>query len=248
MIYNAAGWHFEPPKALARARRVLIKPSAAYPLPYPITTSREMLASIVAGIRRVSDADIVLLEGAVGGASQRSIYQALGYELPRILGLDVQEANFVEVENPLMKPYLVSNFWLPNVILSCDYLISVTPYHEVNGRGFFSVANLLGLLPRAKYGGSVGRERTSLSRMDLQQVLADLYFTLPFDLGIVDATVRYRANAGDLTQGTSEECGKIFVGDPYGVDREVADFTGVEAPYLHHIAAAQHELDTQLPK
>ncbi len=245
MIYPAQGFEFQPPPPVARARRVLIKPNAAYPAPYPITTSASTLAAIVRGIRRISDADIVLLEGPMGGVSARSIFETLGYQLPRIMGLDVKDSTFVEVENPLPKPYVLANFWLPNVILSCDYLISVTPHQVLNGRGWFSTPNLLGLLPRNKYGGSVGRERTSLSRLDLQQVLADLYFTLPFDLGVIDATVTYRAGA-DATQGTSEPFGSIFVGEPYAVDKEAAEATGAPADYLQYIETAQLDIDTHV--
>ncbi|MSQ10775.1 MAG: DUF362 domain-containing protein [Dehalococcoidia bacterium] len=245
MMYEAAGFKFEAPRQVARARRVLIKPNAAYGIPYPVTTSAATIASIVQGIRSVSDADIVVLEGAVGGESIRSVFQTLGYEMPRMLGLDVKDCSYVEVENPLVKPYAIANFWLPNVILSCDYLISVTPYHILNGRPWLSVANLLGLLPRAKYGGSPGKERSSLSRQDLQQVLADLYFTLPFDLGVIDATVKYTAGA-DLTQGESAPLGKIFVGDPYAVDREACESAGVTADYLHYIQSAQLELEAHV--
>lgn len=247
MIYQAASFEFQAPRQVARARRVLIKPNAAYPLPYPVSTSAQTLAAVVQGVRKISDADIVLLESAVGGESVRQVFQALGYELPRILALDVKDCTCVEVENPLPKPYALANFWLPNVILSCDYLISVTPYQVVNGRPWLSVPNLLGLLPRSKYGGSPGRERSSLSRQDLQQVLADLYFTLPFDLGIIDATVRYVCGS-DVTQGQSEPCGKMFLGEPYAVDREACEATGVRADYLHYIESAQLELEAQLHK
>lgn len=244
MMYDASGFRFVPPPAVARARRVLIKPNAAYNLPYPVTTSANTLASVVQGIRSVSDADIVVLEGAVGGESIRNVFQALGYELPRMLGLDVKDCSYVEVENPLAKPYAIANFWLPNVILSCDYLISVTPYHIVNSRPWLSIANLLGLLPRSKYGGSPGRERSSFTRQDLQQVLADLYYTLPFDLGIIDATVRYEAGS-DITQGETRPCGKVFVGEPFAVDQEACEATGVTADYLHYIQSAQLELEAQ---
>ena len=67
MIFDAMDFVFEPSPVVARARRVLIKPGAACPLPYPMTTSRETLATIIEGIRQVSDADIVLLEGTPGG-------------------------------------------------------------------------------------------------------------------------------------------------------------------------------------
>jgi len=51
----------------------------------------------------------------------------------------------------------------------------------------------------------------------MDRVIADLYFTFPFDLGIVDG---------------GEE---IFAGEPYEVDREVAELCGAKADYLNLI-------------
>ena len=43
MIFKDSEFVFEAPPVVSRARRVLIKPCAGYPLPYPVTTSREMI-------------------------------------------------------------------------------------------------------------------------------------------------------------------------------------------------------------
>ena len=244
MIYNASEFVFQPDHEVARARRVLIKPSAAFPLPYPVTTSRETLASIIRGIRRVGDADIVLLEGPAEEEHARSVYRMLGYDFPRVLNLDVRDCTLVEVENPLPKPYALPNFWVPNVVLSCDYLISVTPYKIFRSQGWFCVANLLGLLPQSKYGDSAGRDRGLLSRANINSVLADLYFTLPFELGIIDARMKFIGDS-DPTKGAIEEYGKIFVGEPYQVDCEASQSTNIQTGYLRLIASAKAELETQ---
>ena len=78
MIFSAAQFIFQSPAAVVRARRILLKPNAAYALPPPISTSREILETIIAGIRQASDADILLLEGAAGGESMHVIYRELG--------------------------------------------------------------------------------------------------------------------------------------------------------------------------
>jgi hypothetical protein len=57
-------------------------------MPYPVSTSREILATIIRGIRQVSDADILILEGTPSGEPVYPIYQALGYDFPRVLLLD----------------------------------------------------------------------------------------------------------------------------------------------------------------
>ncbi len=127
MIFEASDFVFKAPSVISRARRILIKPSACYPASYPVTTSRDILSTIIRGVRQVSDADILLLEGTVGGGSIYPIYQTLGYDFPRVLLLDVKDCIWVEVDNPLVKPLAVPTFWVPNVILSSDYLITVAP-------------------------------------------------------------------------------------------------------------------------
>ena len=86
-----------------------------------------------------------------GGGSVHPIYQALGYNFPRVLMLDVKDCIWVEVDNPLPKALAIPTFWVPNVILSSDYLITVAPLKIFNGKGNLSITNLLSLLPSSKY-------------------------------------------------------------------------------------------------
>jgi uncharacterized protein (DUF362 family) len=178
LIFEADKFVFEPPPAVSVARRVLIKPDAAYSAPYPVTTSRKLLTSIIEGIRKVSDADIVVLEGTHSGEPVAPIYQKLGYNFPRVLMLDVKDCIWVEVDNPLPKPLAVPAFWIPNVILSSDYLISVTPLKVAKGKGNLSIPNLMSLLPTKKYQETEGGWE-ALYELGIDKVIADLYFTLP---------------------------------------------------------------------
>lgn len=242
MIFEASDFVFKVPSVVSRARRVLIKPSASYPLPYPVTTSADMLAAIIASIRRVSDADIILLEGTPGGVPTRPIYQALGYNFPRVLTLDVKDCIFVEVDNPLPKPFVMPTFWVPNVILSSDYLITVAPLKTYNGTGSFTIMNLLSLLPSSKYHGDTDGGWESLYNLGIEKVLADLYFTLPFDLGIVEARQKFTVRE-EPAEGEVEEYDKVFIGEPYEVDREAADALGLKVSYLDLIKSAKVELE-----
>src|SRR4030065_2646951 len=187
MIFGASEFVFKPPPLVDRARRGLIKPNAGYPMPYPISTSRETMNLIIESIKQVSDADIIILEGTPNGESIYPIYQALGYDFPRVLMLDVRDCIWVEVENPLPHPFVVPTFWVPNVALSSDSLITVAPFRVLGGRGYFSVPNLLSLLPVSKYRGDASGGWGTLYELGWDKVIADLYFTLPFDLGVVDA-------------------------------------------------------------
>lgn len=241
MIFEVSDFEFKVPAVISRARRVLIKPSASYPLPYPVTTSADMLAAIIGSIRRVSDADIILLEGTPNGAPTRAIYEALGYNFPRVLTLDVKDCIYVEVDNPLPKPFAMPTFWVPNVILSSDYLITVAPLKTFNGTGFFTIMNLLSLLPSSKYHGESASGWESLYSLGIDKVLADLYFTLPFDLGIVEARQKFAVKEAPA-KGEIEEYDKVFIGEPYQVDREVAEMLGLKVPYLDLIQSAKVEL------
>ncbi len=243
MIFEASEFVFKPPPAVSRARRILIKPSAYYPIPYPVTTSRDILSVIIEGIRRVSDADVLLLEGTSGGAPVYPIYQALGYNFPRVLMLDVKDCIWVEVDNPLPKPLAVPTFWVPNVILSSDYLIAVAPLKVFKGRGNLSIMNLLTLLPNSKYGDEASGGWGALYSLGIDKVVADLYFTLPFDLGIIEARQKF-SGQDDPTQGEVEECGKIFVGEPYQIDCEASQALGLRTGYLDLIKIAKVGFET----
>jgi hypothetical protein len=242
LIFDALGFVFEPPSVISRARRVLIKPSAAYPVPYPVTTSQSMLSAIIEGIRRISDADILLLEGTPGEEPVYPIYQALGYNFPRVLTLDVKDCVWVEVDNPLPKPLVVPTFWVPNVILSCDYLITVAPLKVIKGGGSLSIMNLLSVLPSSKYGSGAPWGWQALYSLGIEKVAADLYFTLPFDLGIIEARQKFIAR-DDPTQGEVEECGKVFVGEPYEVDSEASKILELKTDYLDLIKEARVGLE-----
>jgi len=198
-----------------------------------------MLSVIIEGIRKVSDADIVILESTPTGDSIQPNYQALEYDFPRVLLLDVKDSIWVEVENPLTKPLIVPTFWVPNVILSSDYLITVTPLKVINGKPELTMTNLLSLLPVNKY--TTGETYDQLYVLGYDKVIADLYFTLPFDLGIVEARQIYTGT--DHNKGKTEELGKIFVGEPFQVDCEITEMLGLKAEYLDLIKVARVGLE-----
>ncbi len=244
MIFETPNFVFEPPAQVRWARRILIKPYAAYPLPYPITTSRETLEAVISGIRKVSEADIILLEGNPHRESMKSIYKALGYDFPRVLVLDVKDCVFVEVENPLTRPFALSTFWLPNVLLYCDYLITIAPFKVFAKQGSFSIKNLLSLLPVSKYQGENGAGWGALYSLGIDKVIADLYFTLPFDLGIIDARKKFIGTA-EPAEGKAEDYGKIFIGEPYQVDYEASRSIRLVTEYLQWIEIAKTQLASE---
>jgi len=197
---------------------------------------------LIESIRRGSDADILLLEGTPGGSPVSPIYQALGYDFPRVLTLDVKDCTWVEVDNPLPKPLAIPTFWVPNVLLSCDYLITVAPPKDFNGSGRLSIMNLLTLLPIEKYHGEASSGWGELYDLGIEKVVADLYFTLPFDLGIIEARQKL-VSTDDPTQGKIEQCDKVFIGEPYAIDCEASAALGIKAEHLDLIKEARVGLE-----
>ena len=244
MIIKDADFVFTPPPQLAWARRVLIKPCAGYPLPYPVTTSPKLLNGIIRGIRKVSNADIIIADGTAGGESIYPIYQALGYNFHHVLMLDIRDSIFIEVQNPLTEFYAVESFWVPNVVLRSDFLISVTPFKVSRQCGRFSVANLLSLLPVSKYQKGKSGGWGTLYELGIEKVLADLYFTLPFDLGIIEAHQKL-VYGEDPAVGKAEDYGKMLVGEPHEIDLEAARIVGVDCEHLRLIGEGRVQLEDE---
>jgi hypothetical protein len=101
--------------------------------------------------------------------------------------------------------------------------------------------NLLTLLPTSKYGGETTGGWKELYNLGIEKVAADLYFTLPFDLGIIEARQKF-VSTGDPTQGKVEDYGKVFIGEPYEVDCEASAALGLKTEHLDLIKEARVEL------
>ncbi len=238
MLIEADKFEFVAPHQLSWARRVLIKPCAGYPAPYPVTTDPEILNVIVEGIRKVSDADILIADGTPTGESIYPVYKKLGYDFPHVLMLDVKDSIFVEVENPLPQFLAVPTFWIPNIVLRSDFLISVTPFKVGRSAGWLSIANLLSLLPVGRYQKDDSGGWGALYELGIEKVLADLYFTIPFDVGIIEAGKRFSFTDSPVEgQERKEERGGVFYGEPYEVDKEVSQQFGLEKGCLELIGS-----------
>ena len=242
MIFKDSEFIFTPPREISWARRILIKPCAGYAAPYPATTSPQILRAIIEGISKVSSADIIIADATPSGEPIYPIYSALGYDFPNVLLLDTKDSIFVEVENPLSKFFAVPTFWIPNVVLRSDLLLSVTPFKICRDTACFTMANLLSLLPVSKYQSSKAGGWGTLYALGIEMVLADLYFTMPFDLGIIEARQKL-FYTDDPTKGETEEYGKIFMGEPYEVDRQASKVARIKSKYLQLIEEGKTELE-----
>ena len=156
--------------------------------------------------------------------------------------LDIRDSIFIEVQNPLSQFYAVESFWVPNVVLRSDFLISVTPFKVCGSSGHFSVANLLSLLPVSKYQKGKSGGWGALYELGIEKVLADLYFTLPFDLGIIEARQKF-FYTDDPTKGEVEDYGKILAGEPHEIDLKASQIAGVDCEHLRLINEGRVQLE-----
>lgn len=242
MKQDSAKFEFIAPASLTRARRVVIMPTIIDGGKYPLSTSRELLMSIINGVRKVSKADVVLLGNGQNGKSVQEVFAGLKYDFGRILIMDINESLCVEVENPLCKPFAVSTFWVPSVILSSDYLITTTPLKSRRKKASLASASLLSALPSSKYIDKKTGDWKSFNESGLDKVIADLYFTLPFDMAIIEATRHYICR-NDGGVGRSEEMGKIYYGEPAEIDAEISEDLGFKTPYLDLVVEGRKELE-----
>lgn len=210
MIVDAKDFKFEIPPSAISARKILIKPDSP-------KTVKEVLKEIIEGIKRKSEADIFIIGEEEPELKDRRVHFT-----------DIREYSMVEIENPLPKPFALSTFWVPNILLSCDFLITVSSFKLVMGEGSFTIPNLLSLLPEAKYKGEIVGPKELCEKYGKDNVIADLYFTIPFDMGIVDG----RKMVKDNPTPRVKRLGKIFIGSPIEVDREASSGLGEKPRYL----------------
>jgi len=77
----------------------------------------------------------------------------------------------------------------------------------------------------------------------MDKVIADLYFTLPFDLGIIDAKYKFNSTGGPL-KGKTEQFGKIIAGEPYEIDKEASLMDKLNTGYLQLIENGKLDLES----
>ena len=81
---------------------------------------------------------------------------------------------------------------------------------------------------------------TSGNVLHVESIAADLHFTLPFDMGIIDGRKRLTSDE-DPFHGDVQEDGRVFVGAPYQVDCEASSELGVKAEHLRLVEKAKDD-------
>jgi hypothetical protein len=112
----------------------------------------------------------------------------------------------------------------------------------IAGQAALSIPNLLSLLSGARQSVEALGDWEVLIAQDKNRVLADLYYTMPFDLGIIEAEKKLVSKT-EAGKGEAEYYGKVFVGEPYHVDKEVSQALGIKMEYLKLIDEARVDLE-----
>jgi hypothetical protein len=93
-----------------------------------------------------------------------------------------------------------------------------------------------------KYQGQDGSDWGVLRPFGMDKVIADLYFTLPFDMGIIDGRKKLVCTGGS-SEGKAQKCGKMFIGEPFEVDSEASRSEGLATEYLQWIEIARTQME-----
>ncbi len=242
-------FQYSPPESARTARRILIKPNWGYPCPHPVTVGLPVLKAVIAGIRAVNPAaEILLVEGVCDKLPALEIARKLGLaelEASGAVFYDADALPCVAYPNTAPSPQRFAELYAPALLREVDCRISVSALKKtmLKEKVLMSgpIKNLYGLLPRARYHARSPYSRGQLHRPDVQQIIADVYWTLGilFDGAVVDATEKFISRDWEPDKGAAVPCGKVlYGGDLLRVDRAACDLANEGLPaYLDYIEA-----------
>jgi len=222
---------------LRSSTRILLKPNIAYNLPPPITTNVDIVKALVDAIKTITNAKLFLIEGATSKSLEKNLNTNGYYDLEKkgVQILDVDDLECVCIEINGMK---IKQLYLPKLVFSCDFKISIPVLKIGTGSASISIKNLIGLLPRSYYRVGNSLTRRKLHIWNINKCITDLYFHIPFDLAVVDATI---ALQGKLPKrGEKIAFDKIVVSENlFEADKkslEIAEMDWTSIPYMRYIS------------
>jgi len=221
---------------LKKSTRILLKPNVAYNLPPPVTTDVAIVKVLADAIKTFSNAELFLIEGATSKSLEKNLKTNGYYDLEKkgvqILDTDNLECTCMEINGMKIK-----KLFLPKLVLSCDFKISIPVLKFETRSASASIKNLIGLLPRSYYRMGKSLTRKKLHIWDINKCITDLYFHIPFDLAVVDATI---ALQGKLPKrGEKIKFGKVVISDNlFEADKRSLEIAGMDwfsVPYMRYI-------------
>jgi len=224
---------------LTSQKRIVIKPNLVNSSPPPVTTPVELVAAIIAYIKTVSRADIVVAEGCgIPFFDTDRPYRKLGYvdlaESNGILLVDLNHAGLMELTD--RRCTIFPRFMMPRIVME-SFLISVPVLKKHSlAKVTLTMKNMLGCAPPTHYGGMVWKKSNFHKNIHPSIFEMNRYRTP--DLTIIDgSTGLAKFHLGGPV--CSPPVGKLVGGfDPVATDAYGAGLLGVDWKDVEHIVLA----------
>jgi uncharacterized protein (DUF362 family) len=223
---------------LAGREKILVKPNLTNAFPPPVTTPVECSAAVLAYVRRVAKAQVVIAEGpGEPGYDAADIFDELGYStLARREGVELVDLNTAparRLEDPSCEVF--PEFHMPEVALDCFVVsVPVLKAHTL-ARVTGSMKNMMGFAPPRHYQQG-GHWKKSAFHRRMHRSIAELNRYRAPDLTVMDAAVGLaRSHLGG--PACDPPVGKIVAGrDAREVDRLAAGLLGLDWRSVPHLA------------
>jgi uncharacterized protein (DUF362 family) len=223
-----------------KRKLIIIKPNLVNSTPFPVTTSPDMISTLVKYIRKHSKARLIIAEGC-GDAylDTGQVFHRLGYlDLAADHGLELVDFNqesLTMLRNP--QCMVLPRIYLPRIALK-GFLISV-PVLKMHSLAGVTLAmkNMLGLAP-PEYYQQGGSWKKSFFHGQMHRSIFELNLYRKPDLSIIDATVGMAEyHLGGRT--CHPPVNRIIAGyDPVAVDSYGAGLLGLSWKDIPHIRMA----------
>lgn len=223
---------------LQQQKRILIKPNLIEARPAPVTTDVRCVEAIVVYCRRVSDAELIVADGA-GGCETSECFATLGYEcLAKEHGVELLDLNRAETVTLTDESNIfLKEFHIPEMLLE-SYLISV-PVLKAHSMAQVTLGmkNMLGVAPE-KYYGSGGHYKKWGLHEQLDLAIMEINKFRKPDLTVIDAAIGM-ATAHLWGPKCDPPVGKVVASfDPAAADRAGCDLLGIDWKKVRHLRLA----------
>ncbi len=224
--------------ALAKEKKILIKPNLVNSSPYPITTPPECCEAVINYLKEIADAEIVIAEGCGDKDLETDdIFKILGYtEMAAKYNVPLIDLNYA----PLTKLSIPDcpvfpEMYLPEIAFT-HYIISVPvlkahSLSDVTG----SLKNMIGFAPPEHYSGQYGIWKKAVFHNNMHQSILDLNRYRTPDLTVMDASIgmaEYHLGGPQCEPPVN----KILAGfNPVEVDRMAAGLLGLDWKTIPHL-------------
>ncbi len=224
---------------LASQKRIVIKPNLVNTSPPPVTTPVELVAAVVAYVKAVSRAEIIVAEGCgIPFFNTDRPYRKLGYlDLAKSSGIVLVDLNHAELmELTDRRCRIFPRFMMPRIVME-SFLISVPVLKKHTlAEVTLTMKNMLGCAPPTHYGGIVWKKSNFHKNMH-QSIFEMNRYRTP-DLTILDGSVGLaKFHLGGPV--CRPPVGKLVGGfDPVATDACGAGLLGVDWRNVEHITLA----------